>query len=32
MLNNSDYYSELVGYADPEGFAPMDAVLTCSPY
>lgn len=32
MLNNSDYYSELVGYPDPEGFAPMDAVLTCSPY
>ena len=32
MLQNPDYYSELVGYDDPEGFAPMNAVLTCSPY
>lgn len=31
MLQNPDYYSELVGYADPEGFGPVNAVLTCSP-
>ncbi len=31
LLQNPDYYSELVGYPDSEGFAPMNAVLTCSP-
>ncbi len=31
MLSNPDYYSELVGYPDPEGFGPMNEVLTCSP-
>jgi len=31
MLQNPDFYSELVGYSDPEGFAPVNAVLTCSP-
>lgn len=29
MLQQPDYYSELVGYSDPEGFAPVDQVLTC---
>lgn len=29
LLQNSKYYSELVGYNDPEGFAPVNAVLTC---
>jgi hypothetical protein len=29
LLKNSQYYSELVGYKDPEGFAPVNAVLTC---
>jgi hypothetical protein len=28
MLENSDYYSELVGYPDPEGFGPVNNVLT----
>ena len=31
MLDNPDYYSELVGYQDSEGFAPVNAVLTCTP-
>jgi hypothetical protein len=31
MLNNSDYYSELVGYPDSEGFGPVNEVLTCTP-
>lgn len=31
MLQNSDYYSELVSYANPEGFAPVNAVLICTP-
>jgi hypothetical protein len=31
MLQNPDFYSELVGYPDPEGFGPVNAVLTCSP-
>lgn len=31
MLQNSEFYSELVGYPDPEGFAPVNATLTCSP-
>lgn len=31
MLNNPDYYSELVGYPDPEGFGSMNELLTCTP-
>ncbi len=31
MLQNPDFYTELVGYPDPEGFAPVNAVLTCTP-
>lgn len=31
MLNHPIYYSELVGYADPEGFGRVNAVLTCLP-
>jgi hypothetical protein len=31
MLNNPNYYSELVGYSDPEGFGPVNDVLTCLP-
>ena len=31
MLQNPGYYSELVGYSDPEGFGPVNAVLSCSP-
>jgi hypothetical protein len=31
MLQNPSYYSELVGYSDPEGFSPVNAVLSCSP-
>jgi hypothetical protein len=26
---NSNYYSELVGYPDSEGFTPVDEVLEC---
>lgn len=29
LLKNPQYYSELVGYEDPEGFAPVNTVLTC---
>lgn len=29
LLQNPQYYSELVGYEDPEGFAPVNAVLIC---
>ncbi|NES83509.1 MAG: hypothetical protein F6K10_20035 [Moorea sp. SIO2B7] len=29
MIQNKDYYSELVGYKDPEGFAPINEVLNC---
>lgn len=29
LLQKPQYYSELVGYKDSEGFAPMNAVLTC---
>lgn len=29
LLQNPKYYSELVGYEDSEGFAPVNAVLTC---
>ncbi|MBE9126306.1 MULTISPECIES: hypothetical protein [unclassified Coleofasciculus] len=29
LLQNKNYYSELVGYDDPEGFAPVNEVLTC---
>ncbi|HEY9641434.1 MAG TPA: hypothetical protein V6C57_13185 [Coleofasciculaceae cyanobacterium] len=29
MLQNPKYYAELVGYDDPEGFAPVNAVLAC---
>lgn len=29
LLKNTKYYSELVGYEDPDGFAPVNAVLTC---
>jgi len=31
MLQNSEFYAELVGYSDSEGFAPVNDVLTCSP-
>ena len=31
MLQNPDFYSELVGYPDPEAFGPVNAVVTCSP-
>lgn len=31
MLQNPDFYTELVGYPAPEGFAPVNAVLTCTP-
>lgn len=29
LLKNPQYYSELVGYEDPEGSAPVNTVLTC---
>jgi len=29
LLQNKNYYSELVGYDDPDGFAPVNQVLTC---
>lgn len=29
LLQKPQYYSELVGYEDSEGFAPVNAVLTC---
>lgn len=29
LLQNKNYYSELVGYEDPDGFAPVNEVLTC---
>ena len=29
LLKNPKYYYELVGYEDPDGFAPVNAVLTC---
>ena len=29
LLQNPQYYSELIGYEDSEGFAPVNAVLTC---
>ncbi|MFP4101239.1 hypothetical protein [Coleofasciculus sp.] len=29
LLQNKNYYSELVGYDDPEGFAPVNQVLIC---
>lgn len=29
LLQNPNYYSELLGYNAPEGFAAIDAVLTC---
>jgi len=29
MLQDPRYYTELVGYKDPEGFAPVNAVLVC---
>ncbi|MGB3612590.1 MAG: hypothetical protein WBA10_02265 [Elainellaceae cyanobacterium] len=32
MRQNPEFYSELVGYPDPEGFASIDAVLICRPY
>lgn len=30
LLSNPDYYNELVNYPDPEGFAPVNAVMSCS--
>ncbi|HBB32337.1 MAG TPA: hypothetical protein DDZ80_31275 [Cyanobacteria bacterium UBA8803] len=30
LLQNKNYYSELVGYEDAEGFAPVNEVLTCN--
>lgn len=29
MLQDARYYTELMGYEDPEGFAPVNAVLVC---
>lgn len=29
LVQNPQYYSELVGYNDPEGFAMVNAVLAC---
>ncbi|NJL48040.1 MAG: hypothetical protein HC929_11835 [Leptolyngbyaceae cyanobacterium SM2_5_2] len=29
MLNHPDYYNVLVDYPDPEGFGPINAVLSC---
>lgn len=29
MLQNPNYYAELVGYEDPEGFGPVNGTLTC---
>jgi hypothetical protein len=29
MLQDPRYYTELLGYEDPEGFAPVNAVLVC---
>ena len=29
LLKNPKYYSELVGYQDPDGFAPVNAALIC---
>lgn len=29
LLRNPQYYSELVGYEDSDGFAPINAVLSC---
>ncbi|HEY9599167.1 MAG TPA: hypothetical protein V6D33_15985 [Cyanophyceae cyanobacterium] len=29
LLQNKNYYSELVGYEDKEGFEPINKVLTC---
>ncbi|MEB3338695.1 MAG: hypothetical protein VKJ46_14595 [Leptolyngbyaceae bacterium] len=29
LLQTPQYYSELVGYEDPDGFAPVNRVLTC---
>ena len=31
MLQKPSYYSELVGYSDPDGFGPVNDVLSCSP-
>lgn len=31
MLQNPNYYSELIGYLDPEGFGPVNDVLSCAP-
>ncbi len=30
LLTNPEYYNVLVDYPDPEGFAPINAVLSCS--
>lgn len=32
LLDQPQYYSELLGYSDPEGFGPINELLTCSPY
>jgi hypothetical protein len=29
LLQNPEYYNELVGYEAPEGFAPVNEVLSC---
>lgn len=29
LLRNPKYYQQLVGYADPQGFKPINDVLTC---
>ena len=31
MLQQPYYYTNLTGYQDPEGFGPVNDVLTCSP-
>ncbi len=31
MLQNPDYYAELVGYPDADGFEAVNAVITCTP-
>lgn len=30
LLSNPDYYTELVNYPDPDGFGPVNAVMSCS--
>jgi hypothetical protein len=32
LLDQPQYYSELLGYQDLQGFGPINDLLTCSPY